>query len=61
MEVIHIIHDMNVNKSTGIDDISAKSIKMLSDLIAPSIADICNLSICNGVSTPYLKKLYFLV
>ncbi len=43
------LHNLKANKSTGLDKIPAKILKLSSDIIAPSLAFIFNLSLETGI------------
>ena len=45
-----------VNKATGIDDISAKYLKLSASVISQPLATILNVSIANGIYPDDLKK-----
>ena len=46
---------MNINKSTGYDDIAALSLRKCADVIAPTLSDILNLTIFSGIYPDSLK------
>ena len=50
------LNNLNVNKATGIDEISAKFLKLASPIICSSLAFILNLSIQQGLYPDNLKK-----
>lgn len=56
LEVKTIIDRLNVNKSTGIDNIGPKIIKHCGDIITTSIAAIINSSISQGIFPDNLKE-----
>ncbi len=47
-EVIHQLANLKISKSTGIDNIPAKALKIAANIIGPSLAWIFNLSIKTG-------------
>lgn len=57
-EVSKIIEKLNPNKSTGLDGISAKTLKYSSDAITPSISHIINKSIEMGIFPDRLKDAF---
>ena len=50
------LNNLKVNKATGIDEISAKFLKLASPIICASLAFILNLSIQHGLYPDNLKK-----
>ena len=50
------LQNLKVNKATGIDEISAKYLKMSATVISQPLATILNLSITNGIYPDDLKK-----
>ena len=54
-EVIQIIQRLKTNKATGIDEISIRAVKDVSDVLAAPLADICNSSFLQGVFPNSLK------
>ena len=47
-EVLELLSDLDCNKSTGPDDISARMLKATASSIAPSLARLFNLSLTSG-------------
>ena len=47
-EIIHLINGLDASKSTGPDEISVRMLKPVANSIAPSLADLFNLSISKG-------------
>ena len=47
--VLNILKDIQANKSTGIDNIGAKILKIAAPALAPSITKIINLSLSSGI------------
>ena len=43
------LKNVKVSKSTGLDKIPAKVLKIVSSIIAPSLTYICNLSLSSGI------------
>jgi hypothetical protein len=54
-EVSKIIHHLHANKSTGLDGISPKIIKICKDVISPILANIINLCISQGIFPDIFK------
>ena len=50
------LQNLKVNKATGIDDISAKYLKLSASVISQPLATILNVSIANGIYPDDLKK-----
>ena len=50
------LQNLKTNKATGIDDISAKYLKLSASVISQPLATILNLSITNGIFPDDLKK-----
>ncbi len=50
------LHNLQANKSTGLDKIPAKILKLSSDIIAPSLALIFNLSLETGIYVDDWKR-----
>ena len=50
------LQNLKVNKATGIDDISAKYLKLSAPVISQPLATILNVSIANGIYPDDLKK-----
>ena len=50
------LHNLKANKSTGLDKIPAKILKLSSDIIAPSLAFIFNLSLETGIYVDDWKR-----
>ena len=50
------LQNLKVNKATGIDDISAKYLKLSASIISQPLATILNVSIANGIYPDDLKK-----
>ena len=55
-EVIHQLANLKISKSTGIDNIPAKALKIAANIIGPSLAWIFNLSIKTGIYVDEWKK-----
>ena len=55
-EVIHQLVDLKISKSTGVDNIPAKALKLAAGIIGPSLAWIFNLSIKTGIYVDDWKK-----
>ena len=55
-EVFEEINSLNLNKSSGLDGISAYFIKLASDIIAVPLSILCNLSFSEGVFPNCLKN-----
>ena len=49
LEIISKIRNLKASKSTGIDNIPAKVLKLSADIIGPSIARIFNISLKSGI------------
>ena len=50
------LQNLKVNKATGVDDISAKYLKLSASVISQPLASILNLSITSGIYPDDLKK-----
>ena len=50
------LQNLKTNKATGIDDISAKYLKLSASVVSQPLATILNLSITNGIFPDDLKK-----
>ena len=48
-EVEHLLLDLDVSKANGPDLVSARMLKNTATSIAPSIANLFNLSLCHGI------------
>ena len=55
-EVIHQLANLKISKSTGIDNIPAKALKIAANIIGPSLTWIFNLSIKTGIYVDEWKK-----
>ena len=53
---IQQLQNLKTNKATGIDDISAKYLKLSASVVSQPLATILNLSITNGIFPDDLKK-----
>ena len=59
-EVICQLCNLKISKSTGIDNIPAKALKLSADVICPSLTWIFNLSIKTGIYVDDWKKAWVL-
>jgi hypothetical protein len=50
------LRNLKANKSTGLDKIPAKILKLASDIIAPSLTFIFNLSLATGIYVDDWKR-----
>ena len=55
-EVIHQLANLKISKSTGIDNIPSKALKIAANIIGPSLTWIFNLSIKTGIYVDEWKK-----
>ena len=55
-EVFKEINSLNLNKSPGLDGISAYFIKLASDIIADPLSILCNLSFSEGIFPNCMKN-----
>ena len=55
-EVFKEINSLNLNKSPGLDGISAYFIRLVSDIIAVPLSSLCNLSFSEGVFSNSMKN-----
>ena len=55
-ELKSILKSLDPNKSTGIDGISKKMLKLASDVLLPSLLQIINISLHTGVVPDVLKE-----
>ena len=49
MQVKNLIMKINVNKSSGLDDISNKLLKLAADIVSQSLTHIFDKSLCTGI------------
>jgi hypothetical protein len=59
-EVISVIRNLKTSKSTGIDNIPAKILKVSANIIGPSITKICNISLNSGIFVDEWKMAWVL-
>ena len=57
-QVKNLIRKLNINKSSGLDEISPKLLRLSSELVTPSLTQIINQSIRMGIFPDELKKAY---
>jgi hypothetical protein len=59
-EVFLLLHKLKTSKSTGIDNIPARALKISAEIISPSLTWIFNLSIKTGIYVDEWKKAWVL-
>ncbi len=54
-QITKMLEELQVSKSTGLDDIPARFLRDAADIIAPTITFIVNLSLENGIFPSDMK------
>jgi len=55
--VLKELENLDISKSTGIDGLGPRILKLSAPLIADSLTHIINLSLCTGIFPNTLKKM----